>query len=98
MCQVSGHSCHVANERVGDCGSGIGQDWIFGTYQLRSFQVRFSCERANLEKTIGFSDVSQLRDTVDINDVARRGQTELHQRNQTHPSRKNLRLSSMLLQ
>jgi hypothetical protein len=54
------------------------------------FQLDFSCETTDLQKSTLFLDVGQAGDPVDVDQVSRTRQPELHHRNEALAAAQNL--------
>src|SRR5262249_25041104 len=66
--------------------------------ERRGFQFGFTSEAANLKETAIFFHVRQSCDAIDVDQVGRPRDAQLHHRNEALPTTQNLRVVSMLLQ
>src|SRR5439155_3019615 len=60
--------------------------------ELRVFQIRFPRERADAQEAVGLLDVREPGNSVDVDDVLRGGQAELHERDETLATGQHLRV------
>jgi len=80
--QVAAQGGHLAHDGVGDHVGGIGQQRVTVGYQAGAFQVHFTGHGADLQPAIGFANIGQAFQAVDIDQHGRRGQPELEHRDQ----------------
>src|SRR5277367_7000668 len=76
--QVARQCCHVPHLRVRDHAGGIENNGILRLNEMGVFQFGFSSETTDPQKSTLFYDVGQAGDSVDVDQVARTRQPELH--------------------
>src|SRR5215469_3403028 len=96
--QIPGNRGQVAHLRIRDHVRRIQQDQVLRAHERRGFQFGFTSEAANLKETAIFFHVRQSCDAIDVDQVGRPRDAQLHHRNEALPTTQNLRIASMLLQ
>ncbi len=72
----------VAHLGVADEAGHVGQDRHLGGEQCAPLQITVAGQRADRHVVAAVSDVGQVRQAADVDEDGRRGQAELHQRQQ----------------
>jgi hypothetical protein len=90
--QVAAHRRHVADDGIRDHLAGVEQQGIAPLHDLGLLEVDLAREAADAKCAAILTNVGQAREAVDVDDVPRTGQTQLHQRNETLTAREDLRV------
>jgi len=85
--EIAADGGKVPHDRIGNHLRRVVNEWIPRPDQLRLLEIRLARERADAEEPLGFPDERQAGNPVDVNEVMRIGQTELHQRDEALPAR-----------
>src|SRR5438094_133626 len=90
--EVAADRREVPHQRVGDHLARVVEQRIARANDLRLFQLGFPRQRADGEDAVGLADVRETGDAVDVHDVRRAREAQLHQRDEALPSGEDLGL------
>src|SRR6185437_5465099 len=79
----------IAHLHITDFGSSLGEQRALRAQQFRGDDLRVRDERADGDFVALFADVIHSSDPADVNDIARRGETQLHHGQQAVASGEN---------
>jgi len=86
----------VADLRVADQPGHVGQDRHRGPQQRAPLQVVMAGERADGDMVAGVTDERQPADPADVDEDGRRGEAELHERQERMPAGQQLGVVAVL--
>ena len=86
----------VPHLRVADLAGGVGQDRHLGAEQVARLEVAVAGEGADGDVVAGVADVGQVVQPADVDEHRRRGQPQLHQRQQRVAAGEQLGLVAVL--
>src|ERR1700730_9065383 len=95
--QIAPYRRHIPDLWICDRCSGIENNRIVRSNQIRCFQVSFPRQPTDLQKTAFLLDVRKVRQPIDIDNELRPRQSDLHHRNQALAAAQNFCTFSMLL-
>ena len=83
MTERADQGAAIADDRIGDQGSGRGHGRLLAREKCGALQVSVAAERADANGAVGIRAVIvEARQVVDVDDQVRRRETQLHQRYQ----------------
>jgi len=88
--QVAADRREVPHERIGDYLRGVVEQWIARPDELGFLELGFAGQRADAEEAVVLADPRQTRDPVDVHEVGRACEAELHQGDETLASGEDL--------
>src|ERR671924_84139 len=96
--QRSRDGAEVADDRIGDLRSGITEHRPASAEQARALAVLVAHERPDSQFALLLRQPVQPRQAVDVHEHPRRGETELHERDQALPAGEHLGLVAIAVQ
>jgi hypothetical protein len=96
--EVAADCRQISHDRIRDDLRGVVKEGVAGPHDLRFLEIGLTGQRADPQKPVGFSNARQPGDRVDVDEMGRVGETELHQRDEALASREDFGVLAELRQ